>query len=404
MPDDRPEYKVYRSRPRILRPLRRSDLRRPDRPERLDGGPPPRRPDLRRSLRPGRLLRILLLALLGWVLVSGVIFFVSAELQRRSTEATQRVLSDGGSFLTGSTILVLGSDARPEELAEPGSGGAPRADSIMLLRAGFGRVRRVSVLRDSYAQIPGHGTQKINAAYAIGGPSLAVETVEGFVGHGLRVNHLVEVSFGDFAALVDALGGIDVTLRRCVSSDPFGGRRFRLRRGEHHLNGRQALAFARVRKNRVLPQRGRPGARPAPAAGHVGHPGAHPVAGGLRATAARGLAGTQDPQDGHGRPRAPGARGRRRHGRIGGHPRARAERPRAGRQPDRVRGREAPRGPLPARALGRCYAAFSEAEEPFDPPVCEPLDAPSPFESPAVALSEPPPSPDSVAGLAPRLP
>jgi LCP family protein required for cell wall assembly len=253
MPDDRPEYKVYRSRPRILPRLREPGrLRRSDRPEPLDGGPPRRAPT-RRRLRPGRVLRWIVLALLGWVLLSAVVFFVSAELQRRSTEATQRVLSDGGSLLTGSTILVLGSDARPDELAEPGSGGPPRADSIMLVRASFGRVRRVSVLRDSYASIPGGGTQKINAAYAIGGPSLAVETVEGFVGHGLRVNHLVEVSFGDFAALVDALGGIDVTLRRCISSDPFGGRRFRLRRGEHHLNGRQALAFARVRKNRCSP-------------------------------------------------------------------------------------------------------------------------------------------------------
>ena len=123
----------------------------------------------------------------------------------------------------------------------------------MLMRASFGRVRRVSVLRDSLATIPGDGTQKINAAYAIGGPALAVETVEDFVGHGLRVNHVIEVSFGDFAALIDAMGGIDVTLRRCISSDPFGGRRFRLRRGEHHLDGRQALAFARVRKNRCSP-------------------------------------------------------------------------------------------------------------------------------------------------------
>jgi LCP family protein required for cell wall assembly len=178
---------------------------------------------------------------------------VSAQLQRRASEATQRALSDGGSTLTGSTILVLGSDARPQELAEPGSGGRPRADSILLVRAGFGRVRRISVLRDSLASIPGDGTQKINAAYAIGGPALAIETVRSFVGHGLAINHVVEVSFGDFAALVDALGGIDVTLRRCVSSEPFGGRTFRLRRGEHHLNGRQALAFARVRKNRCSP-------------------------------------------------------------------------------------------------------------------------------------------------------
>jgi anionic cell wall polymer biosynthesis LytR-Cps2A-Psr (LCP) family protein len=60
---------------------------------------------------------------------------------------------------------------------------------------------------------------------------------------------VIEVSFDDFPKLIDALGGIDVTLKRCVRSPPFGGRKFGLGRGEHHLNGRQALAFARVRKN-----------------------------------------------------------------------------------------------------------------------------------------------------------
>jgi LCP family protein required for cell wall assembly len=257
MPDDRPDYKVYRSRPGFLSRFRRpGHLARLDRREPWDdpGATPPRpRRDVRRALRPGRLLRIAVLALVAWIALSGVVFLVSAQLQRRDSEALDRALSSGGSLLTGSTILVLGSDARPEELAEPGSGGAPRADSIMLMRASFGRVRRVSVLRDSFAAIPGDGSQKINAAYAIGGAPLAVETVEDFVGHGLGINHVIEVSFGDFAALIDAMGGIDVTLRRCISSDPFGGRRFRLRRGEHRLDGRQALAFARVRKNRCSP-------------------------------------------------------------------------------------------------------------------------------------------------------
>ena len=254
MPDDRPDYKVYRSRPGVLSRLRRPGGSARHDPWRGGDTPPPRpRRAGRRPLRPWRVIRWLVLALLGWVVLSGAIFLVSAELQRRDTEALDRALSGGGSLLTGTTILVLGSDARPEELAEPGSGGAPRADSMMLIRASFGRVRRVSVLRDSLATIPGDGTQKINAAYAIGGPALAVETVEDFVGHDLRVNHVIEVSFGDFAALVDAMGGIDVTLRRCISSEPFGGRRFRLRRGEHHLDGRQALAFARVRKNRCSP-------------------------------------------------------------------------------------------------------------------------------------------------------
>jgi LCP family protein required for cell wall assembly len=256
MPEDRPEYKVYRSRPGVLSRLRPGhELERLRRGESGDRSPveePGRR--RRAPLTPGRLLRWLTLAVLGWILLSGAVFFVSAQIQQRSTEATQRALADGGSLLTGSNILVLGSDARPEGSQEPGAAGAPaRADSILLMRASFGRVRRVSILRDSLAQIPGHGQQKINAAYAIGGPALAIETVEGFIDNGLAIHHVMEVSFQDFPALIDALGGIDVTLRRCISSQPFGGRRFRLRRGEHHLNGRQALAFARVRKNSCSP-------------------------------------------------------------------------------------------------------------------------------------------------------
>jgi LCP family protein required for cell wall assembly len=158
-------------------------------------------------------------------------------------------------MLTGSNILVLGSDARPKGSHEPGAdpGGPSRSDSIMLLHVGFGSVRKLSILRDSLADIPGHGVQRINAAYAFGGPALAVDTVERFLGHGIEVNHVMEVSFEDFPKLIDSLGGIDVTLKRCIRSNSFGGRVFKLRKGEHHLNGRQALAFARVRENFCSP-------------------------------------------------------------------------------------------------------------------------------------------------------
>ena len=191
--------------------------------------------------------------MLAWILVSVAVFFVSAQLAPGVSRDAEEALSGGTSLLTGSTILVLGSDARSRQTSEPGAGGPARADSILLMRASFGSVRRLSILRDSYADIPGNAPQKINAAYALGGPALMVRTVEGFLGNDLRINHVIEVSFEDFPAFIDSLGGIDVTLERCVSSDPFGGRRFRLRAGDNHLNGRQALAFARVRKNRCSP-------------------------------------------------------------------------------------------------------------------------------------------------------
>lgn len=254
--DGRPEYKVYRSRRRPLEGLRGGGaegragrlLRRGDRRPRG-----PRETGQRRSLSPGRVLKWLALAALAWILISLVVFLVSAQLQEGVSDRTEAALSDGGNVLTGSTILVLGSDERPEDTKEPGAGGPGRADSILLLHASLGSVERLSILRDSLAEIPGGGMQKINASYAIGGPALAIETVEGFLGNGLAINHVIEVSFTDFPDFIDALGGIEIRLERCVSSPPFGGRRFKLRAGEHHLNGRQALAFARVRRNRCTP-------------------------------------------------------------------------------------------------------------------------------------------------------
>jgi len=193
------------------------------------------------------------LVLGGWLLLSFVVFLVSATLAPKVSDRAEDQLAGGSSLLAGSTVLVLGSDKRSEETKEPGAEGPARADSILLVHAGFGSVRRLSILRDTYAEIPGSGPQKINAAYAIGGPALMVETVEGFMGNGLEINHVVEVSFEDFPKLIDSLGGVDVTTPTCVRSEPFGGYRVKLKKGTHRLNGKQALRFARVRKNQCAP-------------------------------------------------------------------------------------------------------------------------------------------------------
>ena len=82
-----------------------------------------------------------------------------------------------------------------------------------------------------------------------------MRTIQDFLGGGVRINHVVEVSFQDFPHLIDSLGGIDVTLKRCVVSNNVfeTGHRFRLPRGSHHLNGQQALEFSRIRENRCAP-------------------------------------------------------------------------------------------------------------------------------------------------------
>jgi len=276
MADEEPDYKVYRSRPRLFR--RRSEgnglaeLRAPAAPPAdpsrsgvEHGRRGPRLPSLRRGPRlpgrrritPGRIVKWLAIALFGWVALSAVLFMVSAQIEHGDlADRVGSQLDDGPYPLTGAnTILVLGSDARTEGLAEPGSGGPSRSDSIMLLRIGGGANASLSIPRDTVVDIPGHGSNKINAAYAFGGAALATQTVKQWLG--IDVNHVVEVSFEDFPQLVDALGGITYK-GGCVHSKINGGRRnggttLRLKRGETEINGRQALALARTRKNLCNP-------------------------------------------------------------------------------------------------------------------------------------------------------
>ena len=250
-----PEYKVYRSRRRPL--ARGGDLealrRRLSRVRDRHGEPRP--PGEQRGITPGRVLKWIALALAGWLLLSFVLFLVSAQLQEGVSAEAERALSGEGNLLTGSTILVLGSDARKGESIDESQQGPSRADTIMLLHASLGSVRKLSIPRDIEAEIPGHGTQKINASYALGGPALTIETVEFFLGNGLEISHLVEVDFEDFPELVDALGGITVNNRTRICSPPFDNfwKGLNLRRGEIELDGTRALGYARVRKNRCAP-------------------------------------------------------------------------------------------------------------------------------------------------------
>jgi LCP family protein required for cell wall assembly len=270
---ERPEYKVYRSRPRLLRGRDSDDgssalkQLRDTRPGRDDRRDEPTFGDRRNVYRSGRrrfrrpsALRIVAGFLLGFVLWLGialVAFLVSSITAPHSTDAAVQALDPGGSGLTSATTtLVLGSDARPKGSKEPGADTlSQRADSIMLLRSGGGVARKLSIPRDTLVDIPGYGVSKINASYAYGGAALTIKTIKRYLG--IPINHVIEVNFEHFPKLVDAMGGIDYK-GRCVISYINGGRRnggqtLRLRRGEHHLNGTQTLALARTRKNRCNP-------------------------------------------------------------------------------------------------------------------------------------------------------
>jgi LCP family protein required for cell wall assembly len=248
-----PEYKVYRARKRPL--SRGADLDALRRRLSRVTGREPEQERRRKPITPGRVVKWLALAVAGWLLLSLILFMISAQLQDGVSDDAQRSLSKGGTMLGGTNILVLGSDARTGESIDESQGGPSRADTIMVVHAGLGGVRKLSIPRDTEAEIPGHGSRKINAAYALGGPALTIETVENFLGNGLEINHLVEVDFKDFPAFIDALGGITVNNKTRICAPPFDNfwKGLRFRRGELHLDGTRALGYARVRKNPCAP-------------------------------------------------------------------------------------------------------------------------------------------------------
>ena len=126
-------------------------------------------------------------AIAGWLLLSLLLFLISAQVERQGVaESAGGALKDSGYTLTSpNTILVLGSDARTKDSKEPGAnkiGQPSRSDTIMLMRVGGGKSARLSIPRDTIVDIPGHGRDKINAAYAYGGPGLATKTVSQYLG------------------------------------------------------------------------------------------------------------------------------------------------------------------------------------------------------------------------------
>ncbi|WP_205739732.1 LCP family protein [Georgenia sp. SYP-B2076] len=141
------------------------------------------------------------------------------------------------------TILLLGSDSRISA-GDPArwEAGAQRTDAIMLVQvAGNRRSAAVmSIPRDSWVDVPGHGENKINAAYSFGGPTLMIQTVEQLTG--IRIDHFAIADFESFATLTDELGGVEIPLPEGMSS---GG--VDLAPGMHTLDGAQALAYARQR-------------------------------------------------------------------------------------------------------------------------------------------------------------
>ena len=176
---------------------------------------------------------------------------------KRLPRAASQVLDDQHGKATD--ILLLGTDHAELKGRET----ANRSDSITLLRVDSSkhRLAYLSIPRDLRVEIPAHGTSKINAAMQLGGPALAVKTVR--VLTGLPINHVIIVDFSQFEDLIDKLGGITIdvperivskfdcpyaTEERCAQWDGW-----RFAKGKQHMDGRRALIYSRVRKNKLNP-------------------------------------------------------------------------------------------------------------------------------------------------------
>ena len=179
---------------------------------------------------------------------------------RLPRNARGQLSKDTGSPLSEpTTTLVIGTDGG----RAPGREDANRSDSLMLVRTDPSkhRISYLSIPRDLRVDIPGYGTAKINAANQYGGPALTLETVRALTG--LEIDHVVVVDFDAFRELIDALGGIDVTVPAPILSKPFDcpyskekckdWEGWRFAKGKQHMDGRRALAYSRIRVNQLDP-------------------------------------------------------------------------------------------------------------------------------------------------------
>jgi LCP family protein required for cell wall assembly len=275
---ERPDYKVYRSRPGLLSRLRAPDLSSLRRKAETRKGkePPDERPPgeeapATEEEKPvwKRVGKWVLIAALAWILISFLAFAISAQIQKGKLADGITDELDGNPFLAVSpqTILVLGTDIRSGAFADEGetkgcledvggglgnseacNSGPYRSDTMMLIRAGGGAFRKLSIPRDTLAEIPGQGPQKINSAYASGGAELAIRTVEGLLG--LNIDEVAIVDFDGFRRFIDTIGGVEVDLPTDVCSSVSGGAfTLDLEAGEHTLDGFQAITLARTRIN-----------------------------------------------------------------------------------------------------------------------------------------------------------
>lgn len=212
----------------------------PEVPTHVSGGEG-RRPRRRKAKAPGCLA---LLTTLIVLIVAGTLFMDSRLTRIDALPATQIPNTAGTNW------LLVGSDSRTgmsekdaERLGTGGDIGSSRTDTIMLLHLPTtGSATLVSIPRDSYVEVPGYGYDKVNAAFAYGGPKLLASTVEQATG--LHIDRYAEIGMGGLANAVDAVGGVEICVKEAIN-DPLAN--LNVQPGCQEMDGATGLGYVRTR-------------------------------------------------------------------------------------------------------------------------------------------------------------
>ena len=199
---------------------------------------------------------ILIWGIASWFSFRSGVLAANDRLPKRVDAAL--VHQDGLLLSHSSNTLLLGTDSAK---SRPGN---RHSDSIMIVHTDpdHHKIVYLSLMRDLRVEVPGYGTQKINAAYQFGGPRLAIKTIRQFTG--IPINHIALVDFAQFQKLIDDLGGVTIDVPEKIRSNKFDcpfktqaqcdrwpGWRFA--KGPQHMDGHRALIYSRIRENLLDP-------------------------------------------------------------------------------------------------------------------------------------------------------
>ncbi|MEZ5175274.1 MAG: LCP family protein [Acidimicrobiia bacterium] len=209
--------------------------------------PPKRRKRKRGWSVPQKIVMTLLILLVVGVFGGyGFLRYTESKIDRIS--ASELTSLDQVSVADGDTInfLIVGVDDRstlPADWEDNfGDFSGRRTDVLMVAHITDAGIQMLSIPRDWRANIPGHGVNRINAAYVVGGPDLLVQTIQSEIG--IPVHHYVEIDFAGVGAVVDSLGGVTLDFTYPGRDGKSG---FETDAGRHTLDGEQAVAYARSR-------------------------------------------------------------------------------------------------------------------------------------------------------------